>query len=372
MHTDATNQPYNHTHQRLVSFTSYVYSILLVQHAYSQIQSIVTIQAKHSITTMGVNEDILSCFARRPYTLVDFIWLPYDEEGSRLFERITQQDEYYLSRTERRILEANADKIIAQAQGDHNYRLRIIELGAGTANRTDILLSAAIKRQGSPIHYLPVDVSPSALAVAKSTLEHLVPGVCVTPQIANYMTEQLTLPNFAGRTLVAYIGSSIGNVSRTQAATILEHVRRQMQPGDAMLLGVDMYKDPAIILPAYDVAQGMSAGLNLSSLRRLNCEFGYNFKLDQFRHRAVWNKLESRIELYLESLCSQRVQCAHSFKQNIDFDKGDTIHTANSYKYTPEHLKTLLTNAGFELENTWSDEQKWFTVVLARVPASVT
>jgi L-histidine N-alpha-methyltransferase len=316
---------------------------------------------------MVVDEDIQYCLSHRPYSLVDLSWLAYNEEGSRLFELLTEQDDYYVTRTERQILEANADQIIARAKGGHAYQLRIVELGAGTASKTGILLNAIIKQQGPPIHYLPVDVSPTALALAKSTLEHVVPGTYVTPQIANYMTDSLTLPRFDGRTLAVYIGSSIGNFSREQAASVLKLLCQQLQPGDALLLGIDMYKDSAIMLRAYDDTNGISSALGFNFLRRLNSEFGYNFNLDQFRHLAMWNDLESRIELYFESLCAQRVQCIYNLKQNIEFDKGDKIHTLNSYKHTTEQLKTLLTEAGFEMEKTWSDERNWCSMVLGRV-----
>lgn len=317
---------------------------------------------------MDIADSILSCLTHRPCTLADYSWLLYDVEGSRIFDSVTQHDQYYLTRLERRILEMNADDIIERAAVDKIRRLRIVDLGAGAGVRTSILLAAAVKRQGPNVDYIPIDVSVTALSEAKTSLERLVPGVRVVPQTNNFVTEPLNLPIFDGCTLVLSIGSTISGFTLEEAKNILESVRCQLQPGDALLLGIDAQKDPAIMLNAYNDAKGAPGAFHLNLLRRLNREFGYNFNIDQFRPEIVWNEHEARVEAHLQSVCSQQVQCARREQQDIVFEKGDTIHTINAYKYTNERIHTLLSKARLEMEHIWNDEQKWYIVALCRVP----
>ena len=318
---------------------------------------------------MSITNDIFTSLTRSPKTLADLQWLHYDEEGSLIFEKITLQDEYYVTSRERLILESKSDEIIAKAAGESKRRLRIVELGAGTATKTGILLASAVKYQGFPTDYLPVDVSPTALAEAQSTLTQLIPGLCIVTQTRNYLTEPLMLSSFDGCTLVVSIGSSISNLSRDQTTRVLDHARHQLKPGDALLLGVDMCQDPAILVPAYDDKNGVTAAFHVNVLRRLNREFGYSFDLEKFRYRAVWNERESRVEKHLESLCSQQVKGVHHGEEvTIDFDVEETIHIENSYKFNEEQLRMLLANADFEIEHIWHDEQKWVTIILARIP----
>jgi dimethylhistidine N-methyltransferase len=180
-------------------------------------------------------------------------WLFYDEAGSRLFEQITELPEYYLTRTERAILTADAGAMIARAAG--GTRLRITELGAGSADKTRLLLAAAVRRQG-PVIYEPVDVSATALADAQERLEREIPNVLVAPQVMDY-TDGLELEQPAPdeRRLVLYIGSSIGNFEPEDSARLLRGVRAALRPGDAMLLGVDLVKSADLLLAAYDDAE---------------------------------------------------------------------------------------------------------------------
>ena len=321
---------------------------------------------------MSIVNNILSALGHRPCNLFDFAWLRWDAEGSRLFENMTEQDEYYLTRVERHLFQKHADEIIEQAVKSNNgdRLLRIVELGAGTAKKTGILLAATVKRQGPPVEYLPVDISSAALEEAKSTLEQSVPGVHVTPQNSDYATEPLKLSSFDGCTLVANIGSSIGPFSFERAVNTFQNVRRQLQPGDALLLGVDMKKDPAIFLRAYNDQNGAVAAFFLNTLHRLNHEFGFDFNLDQFRHQAVWNEQDSRVDVYMQSLCSQRVRCVHDKNQEINFDKDEKIFMGYTIKYSNEQLEALITKAGFEVERIWVDENRWWTVVLARIPSN--
>ena len=305
-------------------------------------------------------------------------WLFYDEAGSRLFEEITELPEYYLTRTERSIFAAHADDILQEAARNQGPagKLTLIELGAGTATKTGILLAAAVRRQGSVV-YQPVDVSETALAEATDNILSSIPGVTVRVQVADYTREALPLNRLANtRTLALYIGSSIGNFAPEDARDVLRNLRAQLLPGDTLLLGTDLApsggpntnKTVATLLAAYDDAAGTTAAFNLNVLTRLNRDLGTDFDVENFRHRACWNPTQSRIEMHLESLTAQRVHIpANSAGPAlaIDFAQGESIHTENSYKFTTTAVETLLASANFKSTKSWQDPQHLFAVTLA-------
>jgi dimethylhistidine N-methyltransferase len=282
-------------------------------------------------------------------------WLFYDDAGSHLFEQITELPEYYLTRTERGIFSTHAADIVSQAaqnEGDERVRLRL-------------LLKAAAGRQGTLL-YEPVDVSSSALQAARERIEGEIPGVHVLPRVMDYTRGLDLYPAAAGeRRLVLYIGSSIGNFEPHQANEVLEIIRAGLETGDALLLGVDLRKDEATLLAAYDDAAGVTARFNLNMLARLNRELAADFDLESFSHRAVWNRDESRIEMHLESLIDQRVKLP-LLDLAVDFEAGERIHTENSYKYASGQAEAMLSAAGFNPESTWTDERGWFAVCLGR------
>jgi L-histidine N-alpha-methyltransferase len=281
-------------------------------------------------------------------------WLFYDEAGSRLFEEITELPEYYVTRTERQILAEHADEIVSAAAGGRD--LSMIELGAGTATKTGLLLNAAVRLQGS-VTYYPIDVSQTALDEARTRLEAELPEVTVKPIVADY-TEGMRQNGCArsGRRLVLYIGSSIGNFSPADAVEVLRGVRAQLSSGDCLLLGTDMVKDIRMLHAAYDDAAGVTARFNMNVLTRINRELGADFDPRLFRHQARWNAQES--------LQAQKV-AIRDLDLEAPFLLGETIHTENSYKFTDESVRALLTRAGFRLRQQWSDADKWFTVYLA-------
>jgi dimethylhistidine N-methyltransferase len=314
-----------------------------------------------------VNEQVANAvrtgLSTRPLRLPP--WLFYDEAGSRLFDEITCRPEYYPTRTERAIFATHADDIVAQASGGD--KLRIIELGAGSADKTRLLLKAAVDRQHFLV-YEPVDVSPTALDAAKLRIESEIAGVMVAPRVKDYTQGgRLALdldPAAAGeRRLVLYIGSSIGNFDPADARRLLRRVRASLNPGDAFLLGVDLVKDEATLLAAYDDAAGVTADFNLNLLERLNRELDAEFYIESFEHRAVWNAAESRIEMHLASRIAQSVSL-HALDLNVDFAEGETIHTENSYKYAPGQAEAVLEEAGFTAAKSWTDDQRWFNVSL--------
>jgi L-histidine N-alpha-methyltransferase len=327
------------------------------------------VSAQTELRVASVARDGLSTHPRRLPS-----WLFYDEAGSGLFERITELPEYYLTRTEREILTAHAAEMIAQAaKPDGNQpaendlaRLRITELGAGSADKTRLLLQAAVRQQGTLV-YEPVDVSASALEAARERIKREIPSVVVAPRLIDY-TQALDLePASCGeRRMILYIGSSIGNFEPREAHQLLKRVRAALQPGDTFLLGVDLRKDKPTLLAAYDDADGVTALFNLNMLARLNRELDADFDLDAFAHRAVWNEAKSRIEMHLESRIAQRVQLP-ALDLDVSFSAGERIHTENSYKYAPGQAEAMLSATGFTPESTWTDARGWFAVCLGRV-----
>jgi len=302
-------------------------------------------------------------------------WLFYDQTGSQLFEEITRLPEYYLTRIERTLFHAYAAEMIAAA--GEGKRLRVIELGAGSADKTRTLLAAALERQAT-VHYLPVDVSASALEVACSRLEGELPAVRTVPVVADY-TRDWTLPPMQAaesedRQLLLWIGSSIGNFEPQEAESLLKRIHAVMQPGDGLLLGVDLAPCPGgkcvgELLAAYDDESGVTAQFNMNLLVRLNRELGADFDTGSFAHWVEWNESASRMEMHLESLRDQWVHfpsVAGAQDLEVHFAAGERLHTENSYKYTLETIATLMDRAGFPVCERWTDDGEWFAVLLGR------
>jgi L-histidine Nalpha-methyltransferase len=210
-----------------------------------------------AVTREALTREVRRGLIARPRSLSP--WMFYDAEGSRLFERITTLPGYYPTRTERAILAGYADAIIAAVHVDRS--LRLVELGAGTASKTCILLEAAL-RVSDDVAYVPVDVCPDALELACQNVACALPEVRIQPIVRNYVTHPLQLDPFDGTTLALYIGTSVGNFSPEEAQLILRNLYSQLQTGDALLLGTDMVKDDRTLLAAYDDNDGITAAFN--------------------------------------------------------------------------------------------------------------
>lgn len=286
-------------------------------------------------------------------------WLFYDQRGSELFEAITELPEYYLTRTERGIFAEHADAIVQAADAK---RLSILELGAGTASKTGLLLAAAVRRQGR-VAYFPVDISASALNQARERIQAELPEVSVQPILSDYTQEMAELPVPAGRRLVLYIGSSIGNFNPAEAAGLLRSLRQRLAKEDLLLLGVDHVKDRVTLLRAYNDSAGVTAEFNRNLLARIKRELGGNLRPGLFRHRAWWNDAVSRMEMHLESLVAQEITIP-ALDLTVGFRRGETIHTEDSYKFTAETAGLLLKRGGFAVRQSWTDEKGWFGVYL--------
>ena len=314
-------------------------------------------------TTRAVAAAVADGLGRRRKRLPP--WLLYDQRGSALFEEITALPEYYLTRTERAIFAAHAGDILRAA----GLPLSVIELGAGSAAKTRLLLQALIAEQPRG-DYMPVDVSPAALAEAARQLRDL-PRLHTRPVMARYPDELGFLRGVAGRRLVLFLGSNIGNYDARAARALLSAVCQHLGPGDALLIGTDLRKSARYLVPAYDDASGVTARFIKNVLDRLNRELGATFAPDCFRHVAIWNRTASRMEMYLESLVPQRVRIA-ALDLTISFAAGERIHTESSYKFTRGMVRDRLRSTGLRLESTWHDPRRWFAVHLCRVTGTAT
>ncbi|HYH86977.1 MAG TPA: L-histidine N(alpha)-methyltransferase [Pyrinomonadaceae bacterium] len=284
----------------------------------------------------------------------------YDELGSQLFDAICLLPEYYLTRAESEIFARHAGEIVEQAaRGKH---LTLVELGSGSATKTRRIVASLLRVQ-SRLVYVPVDISPAALADGAHALVQEYPALRVNAYAGDY---DAALPrigeNFEpeARALVLFLGSNVGNFDRTEARAFLRKLRAGLRAGDAALLGADLKKDPATLEAAYDDALGVTAAFNLNVLARINRELQADFSLRHFRHVALYNEREGRVEMHIESLRAQVVHIA-ALGLVIGFREGERIHTENSYKYDLAELSALAAATGFDLTRTWLDAGERFS-----------
>jgi L-histidine N-alpha-methyltransferase len=281
----------------------------------------------------------------------------YDELGSRLFEAITALPEYYPTRAEAEILRTHAAEIVATLDGP----VWLLELGSGDGQKTRLLIEALLARQGT-LEYVPVDISESAVQTSSRSLLFSYPDLRITAYVGEYhralraIREDRVLP---GCTLVLFLGSTLGNLDPEERVALLRQVRALLDPGEGFLLGVDLKKAESVLVPAYDDALGVTAAFDLNLLVRINRELGGDFDLRAFRHRAVYNSREGRVEMHLESRHAQTV-AIRGLGIEIPFAAGETIHTESSYKFDREQITTLAADTGFELRKAWTDAGERF------------
>jgi dimethylhistidine N-methyltransferase len=276
----------------------------------------------------------------------------YDELGSLLFGAICALPEYYVFRAESEILRARAGEIAAWLPGP----VRIVELGSGDARKTRLLIEALLARQET-LEYVPLDISESAVETSSRALLYSYPRLRITGYIGDYhaalraVREDRTAP---GRTLVLFLGSTLGNLDPEERPALLSAVRDMLRPGEGFLVGTDLKKSESVLIPAYDDALGVTAAFNLNLLVRINRELGGEFDLAAFRHRVLYNREEGRIEMHLESRREQTV-AIRGLGIEVPFAEGETIHTENSYKFDPGQIAALAAATGFEVRRTWTD-----------------
>ena len=290
--------------------------------------------------------------AREKYLLPKYF---YDELGSLLFDAICLLPEYYLTRAEADIFERYAAEIVERARGGAR-RLTLFELGSGSASKTRRIIDALLAAQPR-LRYVPVDISTAALEESASALLGDYEGLSVTAYAADYDTALPRLrENFEedGRALVLFLGSNVGNFDRAGARNFLRRVRASLRRGDRLLLGADLKKEAAALEAAYDDPLGVTAAFNLNLLARINRELGANFSVRDFRHAALYDEREGRVEMHLESTREQAVRVA-ALGLDLHFRAGERVHTENSYKYSLDELSALAADTGFEREQTWLD-----------------
>lgn len=291
-------------------------------------------------------------------------FLLYDERGSALFEEITRLPEYYLTRAERSIFNTQATDIASRAGALAMRPLQVLELGAGTATKSQILLRAIAERQG-PTLYVPADLSSDPLVEASQRLQSEEPLLTVRPLVARHEEALCAASQLSGALFVWFLGSSIGNYDDHEATDLLRSVRSALGEGGLLLLGADMKKSTDLLLPAYDDAQGVTAAFNKNLLVRINRELGGHFDVDAFRHVAIWNEEDSRMEMHLESTRAQDVMI-DNLGMLVSFNAGERIHTESSHKYDQRHLDALLAGADLVREYSFVDQSCSFAVHLAR------
>ncbi len=277
----------------------------------------------------------------------------YDEAGSRLFERITEQPEYYLTRTELAILRDHAPEMAAAI----GPKAMVIEPGSGAGEKIGRLLRALAE----PVAYVPIEISRGHLEAASTALAEDFPALEILPVWGDF-TRALEIPlaeRAAKRRLIYFPGSTLGNFEPAEAAKLLQNFATMVGADGAALIGMDLAKDAGVIEPAYNDAAGITAAFNCNMLAHLNRRFNADFDLDQFEHHAFYNAAESRIEMHLASLDEQTV---HLGGEAFHFATGETIHTESSYKYTDERFSALAGAAGFRLKRTWKDDKNRFSV----------
>ncbi len=284
------------------------------------------------------------------------VWF-YDERGSRLFEEITQLPEYYPTRAERALLEANAPAIAGLAKAD-----TLVELGAGACDKTRVLLSA-LQEAGTLTRYVPFDVSDEFLRSAADTLSAEFSTLDIHVVIGDFHHHLGEIPT-DGRRMVAFLGGTIGNLDPAQRARFLFDLNCTMSSDDSLLLGTDLVKDRARLVAAYDDAAGVTAAFNRNVLHVLNQQLGGNFDPERFHHVAVWNEDEQWIEMRLRADGACEVSLADA-GISVRFEEGEDLLTEISAKFTPERVETELDQAGFVVEEMWGAEDGEFLLTLA-------
>jgi dimethylhistidine N-methyltransferase len=298
--------------------------------------------------------DVRAGLTARPKKLLPKYF--YDALGSHLFEAICQLPEYYPTRAETEIFERSAPEIVSSLNG----RVSVVELGSGSSVKTRLLIEALIARQGR-LHYQPIDISATMLEQSAQELLKIYPELQITAQACDYTRGLGTIERAADETILAlFLGSNIGNYDPPEAIALLRQTRRTLRDGDGLLLGADLKKPTAILEAAYDDALGVTAAFNLNVLLRINRELGADFNLKQFRHRAIYNHEQGRIEMHLVSRRAQKIHL-NALGLTIEMQEGETIHTENSYKYDLSQLNLMAEASGFSMKRVWMDAEERFS-----------
>ena len=295
----------------------------------------------------------------------------YDKIGSKLFEEICDQPEYYLNRVEAQILKNSATEIINALD---KKAISVIELGNGNSQKTRILLQPFLANWKT-VSYFPIDVSLKMLKKSIRDLSREYPNLRIYGVCSDYVKGLIkinefmkTKKNIPDKRLIIFLGSSIGNFDPKGAKAFLHALSKYIRRDDALLIGFDLEKDKSILERAYDDKRGVTSQFNLNVLSRINKELDGNFDLSSFEHKSFYNLREHRIEMHLESKLDQNVRIGGIGKE-INFKHGETIHTENSYKYSKPRLYRLVKSAGLQVIANFTDpKQQYSLILLKKIP----
>lgn len=302
-----------------------------------------------------IQMEIIEGLSARPMSISPKYF--YNADGSRLFESITGLEEYYPTRTEKAILSGLGSRLELDFQD-----LNIVELGSGDPSKIRLLLHQIPSMALPSLHYYPVDISFSALEGSMAKLAEEFPGIKITGIVADFMKQFDKLPRAKNR-LFCFLGSTLGNLLPHEQESFMRSLGKEMETGDHLLLGLDMVKDPQVLQKAYNDSQQLTAAFNKNILHVMNEIVDTRFDSSDFEHLAYYNEKEHRIEMHLKALRDRKIPI-NGHQQTLDIKKGDTIHTENSYKFTSENIDRIGTFAGLKTRKVFTDEQKWFSLVL--------
>jgi L-histidine N-alpha-methyltransferase len=301
-------------------------------------------------------EDVLKGFSDHQKSISPKYF--YDDEGSKIFQQIMSMPEYYLTRAEFEILEKYKDEIFGDIKGKDSY-FALIELGAGDGQKTNLLLKEFLQ-QNADFKYVPVDISEEALNDLVSKVVNEMPQLNVTGIAGDYFDVLADL-NFCEscRKVILFLGSNIGNYNPSETIGFFLELSKGLNPGDMILTGFDLIKDPRIILNAYNDASGITREFNLNLLRRMNTELGANFNIDNFIHHPVYDPRKASANSYLISTVKQKVYF-ESLKRSFDFEQWEAIYTEESRKFSLNEISEIASQTGFELQKNYMDSKNYF------------
>jgi L-histidine Nalpha-methyltransferase len=313
------------------------------------------VQARPDRYLAALRADVLAGLTATPKTLPPKYF--YDERGSALFDEITRLPEYYPTRAETSILTAHAPEIASLSRCES-----LVELGSGTSAKTGLLLRAMLD-ENTLREFVPLDVDPAVLADATEALAARYPRLRLAPFVGDFEHDLGAIPR-AGRRMIAFLGSTIGNLDPPARAKLLSEVSAALRPGDTFLLGTDLVKDTGRLIRAYDDAAGVTAEFNRNVLRVINRELSADFDLDEFEHVAIWDAENQWIEMRLRSARAQTVRIA-DLDLTVSFAPGEEMRTEISAKFRPEQVRTELEAAQLGTARFWTDPNGDFGLTLA-------
>ena len=303
-----------------------------------------------------IEQDLMSGLKSEPKSIPGYFI--YDRRGSELFERICNLPEYYLTRTELKIIENSAQEII-EPYKEHDT---VVELGSGNLFKTELLLKTFLQYRRN-LNFFPVDISGEVLRESSSKLYEARPGINVTALCGEYFDCLHYLRRFGRKKVVLWLGSSIGNFSKDRAIRFLRILKRALRKNDGLLIGIDLKKDPLTVEKAYNDRAGVTSDYHLNVLHRLNREFGADFKVDKFYHRSFYDPDRGAVEAFIISRCDQQVRIK-GLDLTVHFREDEKVFNELSCKYDLAEIERLAEQSGFSLKGRWLDENEDFILAM--------